>query len=295
MQCTNCGNVILQKKKFCKHCGFQITGLPDFSNQAQDIELLSNPGLVTGDVKLVEAGVSSIEPANPAKLPVPQLALGVISVTSLLWLAVYCLAPHNESSQVTLPVNQSPAHQNQASLTLPGVTRPQPPPPNDLPVPSQQVPSINQNPVPQPGEPVSVQEEIKQMLNESARMVREQNLEGFLSFYTDDQRPYYARETRLLSEVRPAFEKMFLGNRFQDVQLSNFDIVPDPSGTSAVATFDKFFDFRGTQIKQGAVRHRVWLKKLNGTWYITGQKDLQTYYVDTRPNPDVPQFPPPPK
>ena len=60
MQCTNCGNVILQKKKFCKHCGVQITGLPDLSNQTQDVGSRPNPVQVTGDVKLVEAGISSV-------------------------------------------------------------------------------------------------------------------------------------------------------------------------------------------------------------------------------------------
>ena len=55
----------------------------------------------------------------------------------------------------------------------------------------------------------------------------------------------------------------------------------------------KFFDFRGTHIKHGAVRHKVWLQKINDSWYITGQQDLQTYYVETQPNPDVPQSSPP--
>lgn len=296
MQCTQCRGEITPGKKFCKQCGAPITVISYTTGQPKALETVSGteydpiediPTEISSSYEYQLHSENGEEGSDSTKLPVPPMVLGIIGVTGLLLLAVSFTFFNQDTAQISAPSAPASIHQKKTAVIPSSPTR------NhnlseseDQPNPS---PSVNQNLITQPRQPDSVKEEIKYMLNETTRMVQEQNLDGYLSFYTNFQSPYYSRESHLLSDVRPAFEKMFTGNRFQDVQLSNFDIIPDSTGTSAVATFDKFFDFRGTKIKHGAVRHKVWLQKINGSWYITGQQDLQTYYVETQPNPDVPQ------
>lgn len=296
MQCTQCEGEITPGKKFCKQCGAPITVISYTTGQPKASEAV--PGTKYHPNKNIPMDINSSreyqlpsensgDSGKSPKLPVSPMVLGIIGVTCLLLLAVSFTFFNQDTTQISAPSAPASIHQKKPTV-VPSV-----PAQNHNLLESENQPgpslSVNPNPITQPRQPDSVKEEIKHTLNETARMVREKNLDGYLSFYTNFQSPYYSRESHLLSDVRPAFEKMFTGNRFQDVQLSNFDIIPDSTGTSAVATFDKFFDFRGTKIKHGAVRHKVWLQKINGSWYITGQQDLQTYYVETQPNPDVPQ------
>ncbi len=61
--------------------------------------------------------------------------------------------------------------------------------------------------------------------------------------------------------------------------ISNISITPNSSDT-ATAVFDKEWNFEGAKNSTGKVRSQLQLRKENGKWVISGERDLKVYYVD---------------
>ncbi|HST21580.1 MAG TPA: hypothetical protein VLR90_10710, partial [Blastocatellia bacterium] len=57
----------------------------------------------------------------------------------------------------------------------------------------------------------------------------------------------------------------------------NIEVRVDPSGKSAIATYDKAWDFTGRQPWSGTVQERLWLVKNGDRWQINGIRDLKVY------------------
>ncbi|HEX7956786.1 MAG TPA: hypothetical protein VF508_07590, partial [Pyrinomonadaceae bacterium] len=67
-----------------------------------------------------------------------------------------------------------------------------------------------------------------------------------------------------------------------EVKLSNVEVVPDPTGLRATATFDKTWEFDSPdRNSKGSVRQQLTLVKAGGRWLINGERDLQVYYTNT--------------
>jgi hypothetical protein len=110
--------------------------------------------------------------------------------------------------------------------------------------------------------------------------MKQGNLDRHMAYYADMLHTYYLQSNYSASRVRANVAKAFSKYDTFDVKLSNMQIEVDPSGTSAVATFDKTFTFSGTTTYSGSGLNRFWLEKIGGRWLITGEKDLKTYYVN---------------
>lgn len=61
------------------------------------------------------------------------------------------------------------------------------------------------------------------------------------------------------------------------LSISNLKVSPDDSGQNATAEFDKAWEFEGDHVSEGKVRSQLRLKKVNGKWLITAEKDLKVY------------------
>ena len=102
-----------------------------------------------------------------------------------------------------------------------------------------------------------------------------------LNAYMDHYAPvvdYYNKPGSALSYVRA--DKMRAFSRYTSIRvnLSNISVTITPSDGTAVAVFDKEWDFQGGGSSIGKVRQLMRLRNLNGQWLISAEKDLKLYY-----------------
>jgi cell division septation protein DedD len=113
-----------------------------------------------------------------------------------------------------------------------------------------------------------------------AAATRNHDFEAHMSFYADTLSFYYRLSNVSVGVVRADRWRAFTKFTTLDVQLSNVVVTPDPSGLKATATYDKSWNFAGDKTTSGAVRQMVTLENTGGRWLITGEKDLQIYYLN---------------
>jgi SnoaL-like domain len=238
---------------------------------------------------------------NPvAPVPVPRNTTSVVAVTAvatILVLAVGGLGAwlllrdksgngNSGSSTTTETTRTSNASNVATSNNSPGSTGSNT---NTLPVTSSTpipvttpypTPSATPQPTTTATDTSSARREVMEALSGWTETMKQGNLDRHMAYYADMLHTYYLQSNYSASRVRANVAKAFSKYDTFDVKLSNMQIEVDPSGTSAVATFDKTFTFSGTTTYSGSGLNRFWLEKIGGRWLITGEKDLKTYYVN---------------
>lgn len=126
----------------------------------------------------------------------------------------------------------------------------------------------------------SARREVMEALNGWTQTMRNADLNGHMAYYASTLHTYYMQSNYSASRVRDNVAKAFSKYSAFDVRLSSIQIEVDPSGQSAIATFDKTFVFSGATNYSGSGLNRFWFEKIGGRWLITGEKDLKTYYVN---------------
>lgn len=200
-------------------------------------------------------------PADPtnrevASAPVPAADAGADSTT----------AAAHEDSPSPAPANKEESKPQSASATSPPARK-------NLPESGEAT-----------DEPVKldwgeVREQVVATLNGWANSLEARDLNAHMSYYAPMLHTFYLKRgvnrgfvhsdrARALSN----FSRMKFGFRNVHVQV-------DPSGKSAVATYDKRWDFDGETPWSGTVRERLWLENVGGRWLITGERDLKVYAV----------------
>jgi ketosteroid isomerase-like protein len=106
------------------------------------------------------------------------------------------------------------------------------------------------------------------------------NLNNHMSFYCDNLSVYYGRKNVGKDVVRANRAPAFTKYTSLKVELNNVQISMAASGNTAVATFDKVWDFGGARHSTGSSQQFIWLSRINGRWLITGEKDLKVYYAN---------------
>jgi ketosteroid isomerase-like protein len=139
-------------------------------------------------------------------------------------------------------------------------------------------PSLAATPVPVDAAAVATQ--VTSALNGWAAATTARDIDRHMSYYAENLETYYNAKGVSSARVRSDRERAFNIYSSMDVQLSNIRVTPDPSGQRATATFDKTWTFEGDKYSNGSVQQLVTLAKVGGRWRITGEKDLQVYYVN---------------
>ena len=99
------------------------------------------------------------------------------------------------------------------------------------------------------------------------------DVDAHMSYYADVLHTYYNARNVDVSRVRANVARAFSSYSTFDVRITNLQIVVDPSGEKALATFDKTFEFiRGDKRYAGSGLNRFWFEKIGGRWLITGEK-----------------------
>lgn len=105
------------------------------------------------------------------------------------------------------------------------------------------------------------------------------NLDSYMSNYASTV-DYYNKKGASISTVRNDKQRAFTSYDSIKITLSNMSVTPDASGENATAVFDKEWVFEGAKYSAGKVRTQLQLKKINGQWLITGERDLKVYYTE---------------
>jgi ketosteroid isomerase-like protein len=142
-------------------------------------------------------------------------------------------------------------------------------------------PSTGASPAITPVDTSAVREQVTAVLNGWTSASRAHDLEGHMSHYADTLDTYYNASNVSASRVRADRARAYALYTTLDIELSNVKVTSDPSGNTASAVFDKTWTFEGSEkYSSGSVHQKIWLTKIGGRWLITGEKDLQVYYVN---------------
>jgi hypothetical protein len=126
-----------------------------------------------------------------------------------------------------------------------------------------------------------VRSEVMKLLNGWTESSMARDLDTHMGYYADRLDTYYTRTNVSASAVRADRERAYNTYSSLDISLSNVEITPETDGERATAVFDKTWAFEGEhKATSGSVQQKLWLAKIDGRWRITGEKDLQVYYVN---------------
>ncbi len=103
------------------------------------------------------------------------------------------------------------------------------------------------------------------------------DLNGHMSYYAPRLRTFYLKSDVDRATVRSEITNALSSYDSMKFRFRNIEVRVDPSGKSAIATYDKAWDFSGRQSWSGTVQERLWLVKNGDRWQINGIRDLKVY------------------
>jgi hypothetical protein len=264
--CGHCGSIVEEGRRFCGECGAQV-GFSLGSDLAESPE--DGPVISIGVAahRPNNAVADSSQPVNAGSPPREQKTSHtiVVALASLLLLSVLVILVSLKAENSNHNRNASRAVENQnVTLTDKG----------------NNVQQVNQN-APQPTAVAAplIKQEVINTLNGWAAATSSHDLDAHMSYYANALHTYYGRKNVDASFVRSNRAPAFTRYSELNVQLANINVMPDASGVRANAVFDKTYVFRGSKELSGSVQQMAWLEKMGNRWLITGEKDLQVYYV----------------
>ena len=124
-----------------------------------------------------------------------------------------------------------------------------------------------------------VKRDVAQKVNAWKQAAESRDLNAYMSNYAGTV-DYYNQKGASVSKVRADKQRAFAAYDSIKFTLSNMTVTPDATGETATAVFDKEWVFEGAKYSAGKVQTQLKLKKVNGSWLITGERDLQVYYTE---------------
>lgn len=132
-----------------------------------------------------------------------------------------------------------------------------------------------------PEQATKIKKEVGDTLDGWKDATDNRDLDAHMSFYGENV-DFYNGGVVNANKVRNDRQKAFDTYNNIEVELSNVNVTPDSTGEKATVVLDKAWHFDNDEkTSEGKVQQRLTMEKLNGRWYITGEKDLHTYYKNT--------------
>jgi len=132
--------------------------------------------------------------------------------------------------------------------------------------------------VPAPADDSQMRGEVRQTLDDWKSQAEALELDSYMDHYADTV-DYYKKNGASLAFVRSDKERAFSRYDSIRVDLSNMSITTDSSKHTVTVIFDKEWDFEGDGNSSGKVQQMMRLRKIDGQWLITAEKDLRVYYT----------------
>ncbi len=119
-------------------------------------------------------------------------------------------------------------------------------------------------------------DEIRRQIDSWREATEEMDLDSLMDHYAPKVE-YYNKRGADPGFIRADKERAFA--RFDDISMniSNLEVTPADTDDRLSVVFDKEWRFRGERTSTGKVRQLLQLKKINGTWLITSERDLKVY------------------
>jgi serine/threonine-protein kinase len=142
------------------------------------------------------------------------------------------------------------------------------------------------NPSPTPDEPTEettkvdtgkIEKQVTATVFKAWGALENGSLSNHMSYYAPRLRTFYLKNDVDRASARAEIAGAMKAYDSLKFRFSNMEVRVDPSGRSAIATYDKTWDFDGGQRWSGTVRERLWLVNSGGRWLINGVRDLKVY------------------
>lgn len=160
--------------------------------------------------------------------------------------------------QIDLPKNENVANVSNSNSAAP---------PIDL----KPVPSVDRQ---------QIKEEVSERVDYWRALTESRDIDDYMKYYADTV-DYYNRRGVSAATVRADKQRAFRDFDSIGMDISNLTVTPDASGERATAVFDKEWVFDGDQkSSSGKVKSELQMRKINGEWLITSERDLKVYYIE---------------
>ena len=120
--------------------------------------------------------------------------------------------------------------------------------------------------------------EVAQTLNSWKSSTESLDLDENIAHYAENV-DYYKRGGASRAFIRADKSRAFSRYDAVNFKLTNISISVDETGQAANVTFDKEWNFEGADSSSGKVQQLLKMKKINGKWLITAEKDLKVYFT----------------
>ncbi|HEY8563637.1 MAG TPA: hypothetical protein VIL74_24875 [Pyrinomonadaceae bacterium] len=121
--------------------------------------------------------------------------------------------------------------------------------------------------------------DVAQKISSWSSAAEARDLDEYMRNYADSV-DYYNKRRASLATVRADKQRAFSAYDSIRFTISNLDVTPGADGETATAVFDKEWVFEGAKYSAGKVQSQLKLKRANGDWRITGERDLKVYYTE---------------
>jgi serine/threonine-protein kinase len=122
-----------------------------------------------------------------------------------------------------------------------------------------------------------VKQQVTRTVYSAWQALEGRDLNNHMSYYAPRLRTFYLNSDVDRAAARAEIAKVMSPYQSLKFDFDNIEVRVDPSGKSAIATYDKRWDFDGNQRWSGTVRERLWLVNSGGRWLINGVRDLKVY------------------
>lgn len=126
--------------------------------------------------------------------------------------------------------------------------------------------------------PVDVGNAINQVRDTVTRWntaLESRDLNGYISYYAPRLHTYFLKDNVDRNTARAEVASAMARYSKLKISASPLTVNVDPSGTHAIVTYEKSWDFEGKQPWSGAAVERLWLDRVDGRWRISGVRDLK--------------------
>lgn len=143
-------------------------------------------------------------------------------------------------------------------------------------------PNLKEEPTAPPPDfdPEEERDAVKDTIDSWKSLTESRDIAGYMKNYAD-RVDYYRSSNASREAVRQDKERAFVNYDSIDIDIDNLQITFGPGGNTAIAEFDKKWEFEGEErYSAGKVRQQLQLRKIGDEWRITGERDLRVYYVE---------------
>lgn len=273
--CNNCGIGVEDSMRFCSECGAGILPAspsmpsaqlrqPERDERKAAATLAPAPSPAAATTRLVDANTKGEKPRKrytPAQAVVTTIAIMLAVLfagATVTWLIIKAKnepAPRNasETASLTKGASASPAASTEVRVTPPASAAP-----------------TNS----------TWELEVTATLGRWVAALEAHDLDTHMSYFAETLDTYYSHRNVGAAKVRADLERAFSRYSTLSVRLSGIRVTFDRNDESASVTVDKTWTFANgpdtpsEKTWSGSVRQMVWLRRIEGSWRITGLKDI---------------------